>query len=394
MCQALFESNHRIYSPFLIDNACKAVRKTLMRLNLRHKAIVLTTLLAVLFLYGNAQEKQEKQEKKDETFETIRVDTDLVSIDVTVKDKSGKRGAAGLRAEDFVIYEDGIRQKITNFSASDVPFNLTLLIDTSGSTTDDLLNIRRAARRFLEELRPDDRIAVVQFNRDVDLMQGLTSNRSQIDLALSRFKPGGGTSFYDAINLALEEVFKKVEGRKAIIALTDGVDSVGFNTFEQILPELEKSGTLFYILELDTEAYTESRMLLDCTASNHFEFSQKQLKKYLKDYVSGGKEEDFQEHCSLGRMERMQINRKLYQSAHKELREMTDKTGGRLFPVKDLGNLDPVYSQIAGEIRTQYSLGYYPTNEKHDGKWRTLRVEVKRPGYIGQTRPGYRAPLD
>jgi len=371
-----------------------------MRLNFRHKAIVLTTLVAVLFLYGNAQDpqekqdKQQKQEKKDETFETIRVDTDLVSIDVTVKDKSGKRGAAGLRGEDFVIYEDGIRQKITNFSASDVPFNLTLLIDTSGSTTDDLLNIRRAARRFLEELRSEDQIAVVQFNREVDLMQKLTSNRSQIDLALSRFKSGGGTSFYDALNLVLDDVFKEVDGRKAIVALTDGVDSYGFNTFDQILPELEKSGTIVYVLELDTEAYTEARMLRDCTDTNHFEFSEKQLQKYMKDYVVGGKEEDFQKHCSLGRMERMQINQKLYQSAHKELREMTNKTGGRLYQVKDLGKLDPVYSEIAGEIRTQYSLGYYPTNEKHDGKYRTLRVEVKRPGYVGQTRPGYRAPLD
>ncbi|MCI0663031.1 MAG: VWA domain-containing protein [Acidobacteria bacterium] len=368
-----------------------------MRLNIRHKATVLITLVAVLFLCGKAQdpqEEQDKQEKKDETVETIRLDTDLVSIDVTVKDKSGKRGAAGLRAEDFVILEDGVRQKITNFSASDVPFNLTLLIDTSGSTTDDLLNIRRAARRFLEELRPDDRIAVVQFNRDVDLMQELTSNRSQIDLALSRFKPGGGTSFYDAFNLVLEDVFKKVEGRKAIVALTDGVDSVGFNTFDQILPELEKSGTIVYILELDTEVYTEARMLRDCTDSTHFEFSPKQLQKYLKDHVQGGNEEDFQSHCSLGRMERMQINRKLYQSARKELREMANKTGGRLYQVKDLGKLEPVYSEIAGEIRTQYSLGYYPTNEKHDGKWRTLRVEVRRPGYVGQTRPGYRAPLD
>jgi len=368
-----------------------------MRRNVRHKAIVLTTLVAILFFYGKAQdplEKKDKQEKKEDAVETIRLDTDLVSIDVTVKDKSGKRGAAGLRAEDFVIFEDGVRQKISNFSTSDIPFNLTLLIDTSGSTTDDLLNIRRAARRFLEELRPDDRIAVVQFNRDVDLMQQLTSNRSQIDLALSRFKSGGGTSFYDSINLVLEDVFKKVEGRKAIVALTDGVDSVGFNTFDQILPELEKSRTIVYVLELDTEAYTEARMLRDCTDTNHFEFSEKQLQKYLKDYVVGGKEDDYQQHCSLGRMERIQINQKLYQSARKELREMTNKTGGRLYQVKDLGKLEPVYSEIAGEIRTQYSLGYYPINEKHDGKYRTLRVEVKRPGYVGQTRPGYRAPLD
>jgi Ca-activated chloride channel family protein len=365
-----------------------------MSLKFHLKTIILFVLVAAPFLYTKAQDPQEKQEKKEEQVETIRLDTDLVSIDVTVKDASGKRGAAGLRAQDFVIYEDGVRQKVTNFSTSDVPFNLTLLIDTSGSTTDDLLTIRRAARRFLEELRPNDRIAVIQFNRNVELMQELTANRSQVDLALNRFKAGGGTSFYDALNMALEDVFKKVEGRKAIVALTDGVDSFGFNTYEQILPELEQSGTLFYVLELDTEAFTEAGMLKDCQDSSHFKFSEKQYRKYLKDYVEGVKDEEFPGHCVLGSVERMQINRKLFESARKELREMANKTGGRVFPVKDLGKLEPAYSQIAGEIRTQYSLGYYPTNEKHDGKWRTLRVEVKRPGYVGQTRPGYRAPLD
>jgi Ca-activated chloride channel homolog len=366
-----------------------------MRLNLRRTTIIFITLVAALFLYTKAQEQQEKKEKeKEEQVETIRLDTDLVSIDVTVKDRSGKRGAAGLRAEDFVVYEDGVRQKISNFSASDVPFNLTLLIDTSGSTTEGLMLIRQAARRFLEELRPNDRIAVVQFNRDVELIQELTDNRSKIDLALNRFKAGGGTSFYDALNVATEDVFKEVDGRKAIVALTDGVDSIGFNTYEQILPEMEKSGAIVYFLELDTEVFTEAGMLRDCNDPNHFRFSEKQYRKYLKDYAEGAEEKEFPGHCSLGRMERMQINRRLYQSAREELREMANKTGGRIFPVKDLKRLEPAYAQIAGEIRTQYSLGYYPSNEKHDGKWRTLRVEVKRPGYVGQTRPGYRAPLD
>jgi VWFA-related protein len=90
----------------------------------------------------------------------------------------------------------------------------------------------------------------------------------------------------------------------------------------------------------------------------------------------------------------MQINRRLYESARRELREMANKTGGRVYPVKSLEQLEPAYSQIAAELRTQYSLAYYPTNEAHNGKWRTLRVEVKRPGLAAHTRPGYRAPLN
>ena len=90
----------------------------------------------------------------------------------------------------------------------------------------------------------------------------------------------------------------------------------------------------------------------------------------------------------------MQINRRLYESARHELREMANQTGGRVYPVKSLEQLEPAYSQIAAELRTQYSMSYYPTNEKHNGKWRTLRVRVNRPGFVARTRPGYRASLD
>jgi Ca-activated chloride channel homolog len=101
-----------------------------------------------------------------------------------------------------------------------------------------------------------------------------------------------------------------------------------------------------------------------------------------------------QPHCMLSRLERMQINRRLYESARRELRVMADKTGGRVYPVKDLQQLEPAYSQIAAELRTYYSMSYYPTNEKHNGKWRALRVKVNHPGFVAKTRPGYRAPLD
>ena len=123
-----------------------------------------------------------------------------------------------------------------------------------------------------------------------------------------------------------------------------------------------------------------------------FRSSKKQLKKYREEYARGATEIDFGEHCRLSVLERMQINRRLYESARKELREMATATGGRVFPVKDLKQLEPAYAQIAGELRTLYSLAYYPVNERHDGKWRHLKVEVRRPGFVAHTRPGYRAP--
>lgn len=353
--------------------------------------LAFSTLLAACPVVA---QEQQRAEKKADSIATLRVDTDLVSLEVAVTDRAGNQPAAGLRAEDFVIYEDGVRQKIVSFAAANVPFNLVLLIDTSGSTRDEVGLMRRAAQRFLSELRPKDRVALIQFNKEVELLEDLTTDRARIEQALGLLKPGSGTSFYDALHLTVDEVLKKVEGRKAIVALTDGVDSYGYLTYERVLPVLEKTNASAYFLELDTEAFTEAGMLRDCLADKHFEFSRKQLKKYYQEFVRSGAPENYEDHCLLTRLERMQINRRLYEAARRELRELADKTGGRVYPVKQVQQLDAVYAQIAAELRTQYSLAYYPSNEKHDGKWRTVRVEVRPSGFTVRTRPGYRAPLD
>jgi VWFA-related protein len=161
-----------------------------------------------------------------------------------------------------------------------------------------------------------------------------------------------------------------------------------------VRPEVEQAGASFYFLELNTEAFTEERMMRDCQGEGYFKFSPKQLRKYLQEYAEGADPADYEDHCQLSKLERRQINRRLYQSARRELREIADRTGGRVYPVRELQQLEPVYAQIAAELRTQYSLGYYPTNEKHDGRWRELRVEVKRPGLTVHAKPGYRAPKD
>lgn len=341
-----------------------------------------------------AQDPKQDQKKKDDEGATIRLNTDLVVLDVSVTDRDGNRTNSGLRAEDFVVYENGVRQIITSFDATEVPFNLVLLIDTSGSTRGDVELMRRAARGFLNELRPQDRVAVVQFNKEVELLKDLTADRRAIENALEFLKPGTGTSFYDAMQLTMEDVLGKVDGRKAIVALTDGVDSFGYGTYEQILPLMEKNRVSAYFLELDTESFTEEGMMRDCNEPVHFEFSGKQLKKYAKELAGKNTEAFFSTHCRLARMERMQINRKLYEVARRELREVADKTGGRVYPVKEIQYLDRAYSQIAAELRTQYSLAYYPKNENHDGKWRSVKVEVKKAGFAARTRPGYRSPVE
>jgi Ca-activated chloride channel homolog len=365
-------------------------------LSLRLRVSVSLWLALAAFIPQLAAQEAQDRERQDKQNEmgTIRLNTDLVTVDAVVTDRDGNRISGVLKPSDFVIYEDGVRQAINSFSATDAPFNLVLLLDTSGSASHEVELMRRAALRFLDEIRPRDRVAVIQFSKEVELLKDLTSERAEIEEALRFLKPGTGTSFYDSLNLAIDEVFKGVEGRKAIVALTDGVDSFGYTTFRRILTAIESSSVLTYFLELDTEEFTLAGMTRDCNDERHFEFSRKQFEKYLTEYGKGAIMSENQPHCRLSREERVQVNRWLYESARRELREMADKTGGRVYPVKDLKQLEPSYSQIAAELRTYYSISYYPTNEKHNGKWRTLRVKVNRPGLVAKTRPGYRAPLD
>ncbi len=361
----------------------------------RYRLIKMSLMIAALAACVSQVSSQETQDKgKQDKEVTIRLDTDLVTVDAIVTDREGNHSSAVFKASDFAVYEDGVRQKISNFTATEAPFNLVLAIDTSGSASEEIELMRRAARRFLDELRPQDRIAIVQFSRQVELLEDLTSDRDKIEDALQLLKPGTGTSFYDSLELTVDEVFKGVEGRKAVVALTDGVDSFGYTTFQDILPALERSNILTYFLELNTEEFTQAGMTRDCNETGHFEFSPKQLKKYLAEYGKGVVMSEHQSHCLLSKMERIQVNRRLYESARRELREMANKTGGRVYPVKNLQQLEPAYSQIAAELRTHYSIAYYPTNEKHDGKWRSLQVKINRPGFGVRTRTGYRAPLD
>ncbi|QQS45614.1 MAG: VWA domain-containing protein [Acidobacteriota bacterium] len=347
--------------------------------------LLLASILPAIPARGQDQERETA---------TIRLATDLVSIDISVADRTGNKNIAGLEASDFAVYEDGVRQKISIFSASDVPFNVVLLIDTSGSTREEINLIRQAASSFLGELRPDDKVAIIQFNKQIELIRDLTSDRGRLSEGLETLRGGSGTSFYDALQLTIDEILKPVSGRKAIVALTDGVDSYGFSTYQQILPLAERSGASLYFLELDTEAFTQAGMMRSCADENHFEFSEKQLKKYFEEHVRGGSEKQYEKHCLLTPLERMQINRRLYQSARRELAELAEKTGARVFRIKQLSEAVRAYSEIAAELRTLYSVAYYPTNERHNGKWRTLRVTVRRQGLSAHTRPGYRAPLD
>ncbi|PYS47003.1 MAG: hypothetical protein DMF68_17260 [Acidobacteria bacterium] len=292
--------------------------------------------------------------------DVVRVETQLVSVPAVVTDRTG-HPLANLRAENFVLYEDGHPQKISNFSTTEAPFEVVLLLDTSGSTRDELGLIRRAARAFIDALRPGDRVAIVAFNSTsedanglatVDVLSRLTNDRDALQAALEKMGASNGTPYYDALMKISEDVFRDpprddVRGRRAIVALTDGVDSTSGSDFSDVRAQLGRAGVACYFVQVNTEDFVEDRLMQDCQQYGTLRLSK------------------------------------------------TQGSGGKTFPTANLRDARAAFAQVANEIGTQYSLGYYPTNKVHDGRFRAIKVEVKGVNNGGaqvRAREGYYAP--
>jgi VWFA-related protein len=334
--------------------------------------------------------------------EPIKLKADLVSLTASVTDRTG-RAQRSLKADDFTIYEDGVRQRIEHFAATEEPFTLLLLLDISGSTSGDVELMKRAARNFLAELRFDDRVGVVVFSRDVEMIGEFSDPRARLIAAIeqlattpgsatSRYSTATGTSFYDALYLALaDSPLKQIEGRKAIICMSDGVDSTSMKSYKQISPLVERSEASIYFLELNTEEATLAGLLKDRSDPEHLNFSPSQLARYF-DAFDQDSPDRLRPRETLSPLVKREINTGLYDMARRDMRDMAARTGGHDYPVKTLADLSGVYKQIADDLRSQYSLSYYPTNRSHDGRWRQIRVEVKPIGATVRARSGYRAP--
>src|SRR3989454_273541 len=250
-------------------------------------------ILLVIFQFGTLAQ-QTTQRDQDEP---IRLKTDLVTVSASVNDRSG-HAFKSLKADDFAVYEDGVKQKIAHFAATEEPFTLLLLLDISGSTRDDITLMKRAARNFLGELRFDDRVGVIVFSREIEMIAEFTDPRARVATAIDgiattggeeghKFTSNTGTSFYDALYLAVEESpLKKVEGRKAIVCLSDGVDSTSKMTFKETAPLAEKSDASVYFLEMNTEAATLKGLLKPKIDPGYVNFSQRQIDRYYAEYDS------------------------------------------------------------------------------------------------------------
>lgn len=288
--------------------------------------------------------------------EAIVLNASLVSLNVSVTDRSGI-ALQKLKKEDFAVFENGHPQTIEHFAPTTAPFNLVLILDLSGSIQDKLKVVKEAALRFIDEIGPEDKVAVIAFTHEIHVISQLTSSR---DLLRQRIKsidnPAGGTAFYEVMWWAVVDTLRGTQGqRNAVVVMTDGVDSSldRYNpaptrvTFDQLARRLEESDVIVFPIYLDTEY-----------------------------------EEVF---------ERGNASSESYALARIQLERIAELTGGQIFQAERVNDLSGVYKKVAAAIRTVYSVGYYSTNPERDGAFRRVRVQVDRSDAAVRTRKGYYA---
>ena len=288
----------------------------------------------------------------------LRIETTLVLVPVSVMDRDGKF-APGLTVKDFQVFEDGAQQEITDFGSADNPLHIALMLDVSGSTRFKIEDIQDAALAFVDQMQPLDQVMVISFDSRVMVDAEFTSDRERLRRAILRTRTGGGTRFYDALDLTLTERVNKIQGRKAIVLFTDGVDTVSrLAGWKDIVTRFEEAGVLVYPVRYDT---------WDDMQAN---FSPALPPGVTRTLPGSTKEE--------------------YETAAKRLKELATRTGGRYYEVENIGDTKQAFSSIAEELRRQYWLGYYPANAARDGRYRKIRVTVNQPEVVVRARDGYR----
>ncbi len=367
---------------------------------MRFIKVFLALFLSVFFPLALAA-----QVKNADDDEVLRIDTQLVDVPFVVTDKTGKP-LVNLKQSNFIVYEDGKKQEITDFSATAAPFEIALLLDTSGSTRADLPLIQRAAESFIALLRAGDRVSIISYESRVvdkrseaysDVLSRLTDDRKKLKTVLAQVKTSNGTPYYDSLLQIVETVFseqpkEEFRGRRALVALTDGVDSTSLADFEEAREKLAQAGIIVYFIQVDTRPFFEENVLGDCGVA--MRFSQAQIRRYYKSFPSKSNIERVSDFCQLGDFERLAVSKKLYELANEEMNELAKTSGGKVFPVADLSEARSAFKKVADEIGTKYTLGYYPSNTKRDGTYRAIKIELTGipAGAQIRAREGYTAP--
>jgi Ca-activated chloride channel family protein len=328
-----------------------------------HRTLIAATLFAGIsaFVYaGQAQEAPAQQPpaqapspqspsaqppSADRQRPAFRAGVDIVSLNTTVMD-GANHYVTDLEIKEFSVFEDGVKQDVTFFTRRQQPIALSLLLDSSASMEDKMTTVQTAAINFVKRLKANDLAQVIDFDSRVEVRQGFTANQGELEVAIQQTAPGGSTSLHNAIYIALKEL-RKIRAvseedirRQALIVFSDGEDTSSLVPFEEVLDLAKRSETAIYTIAL-RGADTQTK---------------------------GFREAEF------------------------VMRQLAQETGGRSFFPAKVEDLSNVYSQIADELASQYTLGYTSKNGRRDGAWRRIVVQVARAGVVPRTKKGYYAP--
>ncbi|HUK91610.1 MAG TPA: VWA domain-containing protein [Blastocatellia bacterium] len=300
--------------------------------------------------------------------EPIKLKATLVQVPVVATDSGGKRYVADLHKNEFEVFENGVKQEIEVFASTEIPFSVTLVLDSSGSTTDQLNKIKSAALAFIDNLRPADRVMIINFDDSVHVQCEFSSDRDVLKRAVEAVQVGQFTQVYEAVYTAVWERLKHASGRKAAIIFTDGIDTASSEISEDDTLDAiaDTEGLLVYPIRYSTRGDVERR--LERRPDQH-----------------GDKQP------AMSPEERKLALDRTYRRADEYLHQMADLSGGIVERADSLGDLEGAFGRIAEELRKQYLLGYYPS-EPADGAERKITVRVSRPDVLLRARPAYRAP--
>jgi VWFA-related protein len=318
---------------------------------------------------------------------TIKLDTALVTIPISVIDRDGKF-IPFLKKRDFRIYEDGVEQDIESLTSVEAPFHVALVLDTSNSTSFKLDDIQDAAFAFIKQLRRDDQVMVVSFDSKVRFHCDFTNDYYVLRQAIDETRTGGSTKLYEAVDKVVDRL-EQIEGRKAIVLFTDGVDTASRRAnYQNTIDKVEESGALVYPIRYDTENDQQGGPAPSAGPWPWPTPHPPNRRKWPFDQLAAPM---FPQWPSRSPSGGVGTSSGEYRRAARYLQELADRSGGRLYEADTIYNLSQAFSNIAEELRHQYSLSYYPSNAKKDGAYRRVKVRVEKPGMIVRAREGYRA---
>ncbi|HEX6185019.1 MAG TPA: VWA domain-containing protein [Pyrinomonadaceae bacterium] len=322
--------------------------------------------------------------------EVVRVNAALVTVPVSVLDRDG-RFLGGLRQEDFRVFEDGVEQRVAYFAPVEQPFTVALVIDTSGSTRFKLEDIQDAAIAFLDQLRPADRVVVVSFDDDVRVLSAVTSDRRALHDAIRRTRTGNGTRLYDAVDHVINRELSRIQGRKAVVLFTDGVDTSSKHaSYQSTLADAQELDAMVYPIQYDTsDAGGGGGGGGGWPGSNRYPRRRNPGWGDVIGVILGGGVTIGGGGGGGGRGGGGRTSRGGYEQSGAYLRGLADATGGRHHDAEDLRNVEQAFNNIAEELRRQYSLGYYPSRQSQAEERRQIKVRVRRPNLVVRARDSY-----